>query len=769
MVNLLPGSITDPIVVELQAVSLENPGVYRALSYAWGSKTSGLRVITCNGHDFKVTANLFAALRRFRDVSESRKMWIDAICINQNSIPERTQQVGLMLWIYARAEEVLAWVGEDTADSDLEFTFRVANARYDYALGKRLIERPPGDIPLFLFSLDTESLQLVATVQKKFSWENRPHSAQTEEVSHLMDHPNILFIGTRKRNPGEQCLMVLPDFDASRVQLAAGQEFENFDEFLKEATKPAELELSEEEILKAFRGLLELSDRQYWKRAWIVQEIVASNTATIVCGKYEISFESFCAVYGYQRRLNLDIKNFVLDDVKWFDAAGSTALMKRLFQLADEQKIPLSLNSIRGAETLSSISYYRIKGLHQELNNMTLGELLAIFRKQMATDPRDHVFSFVGLVKSFSKIADEVAWCENAVDYSLGPRAVFLNAAKHIAEVYRQRRADERRSWSYHILDDFFTYGHTNYANLGLPTWVPNWTSEMKNDVVFDTRRIREIDTLIPYDGCVKGESLFLSGHIVDEVEFRAGPLGRDSELYREVELWTVMLQTNYGSKYGTDDARFEAFWRTVIADNPLGTKSPDDLTYHFKELDAVNSWVSHCRANYEKLRQIWSNRLKHRSCLGPLLSAVRDIDVNQDLPLEEKMEAVSYEFLQLAKDIGLPEDLVSDETHARTFFLDLLGQESDPRWESLAARSELSTRDFIVTKGDYFGLAPPGVELGDAVAILAGSAFPWYLRRRLGHFVLVGQAWIHGLMYKNDTYYRDGRFKDNVIPLELQ
>ena len=40
-------------------------------------------------------------------------VWIDAICVDQNKIPERNQQVQLMSEIYSNAGGVYVWLGED--------------------------------------------------------------------------------------------------------------------------------------------------------------------------------------------------------------------------------------------------------------------------------------------------------------------------------------------------------------------------------------------------------------------------------------------------------------------------------------------------------------------------------------------------------------------------------------------------------------------------------------------------------------------------------
>jgi hypothetical protein len=78
-----------------------------------------------------ITPNLYNALIRLRPVpgSKTRCLWIDAICINQNDVQERAQQVQIMDRIYASARHVIAWLGEsvDADEGAIEAIAKIAN------------------------------------------------------------------------------------------------------------------------------------------------------------------------------------------------------------------------------------------------------------------------------------------------------------------------------------------------------------------------------------------------------------------------------------------------------------------------------------------------------------------------------------------------------------------------------------------------------------------------------------------------------------------
>ncbi|KAI1204607.1 heterokaryon incompatibility protein-domain-containing protein [Annulohypoxylon truncatum] len=92
---------------------------YEALSYVWGDARTRTP-ITLNSRPFRVTTNLESALRALRLRDKERLVWIDALCINQTSTAERSQEVRRMSAIYSRAETVIVWLGrvKELSDAD---------------------------------------------------------------------------------------------------------------------------------------------------------------------------------------------------------------------------------------------------------------------------------------------------------------------------------------------------------------------------------------------------------------------------------------------------------------------------------------------------------------------------------------------------------------------------------------------------------------------------------------------------------------------------
>ena len=87
---------------------------YEALSYVWGCGDKVRALSTAHGN-VPITENLYVALLSLRDRSFPRIIWVDAVCINQDDIGERSRQVQYMAEIYAKASRVIVWLEQTSA------------------------------------------------------------------------------------------------------------------------------------------------------------------------------------------------------------------------------------------------------------------------------------------------------------------------------------------------------------------------------------------------------------------------------------------------------------------------------------------------------------------------------------------------------------------------------------------------------------------------------------------------------------------------------
>jgi hypothetical protein len=134
LLTILAGSDTGPIACSLNGHNIGTAPDYEALSYVWGDRCHPL-TITVNGKIFQVTRNLYAALRRLRLPDQNRRIWIDAICIDQQNTDERSHQVQRMAQIYSAAVQVVVWLGDKMEERKACIALRVAEAVADACEG----------------------------------------------------------------------------------------------------------------------------------------------------------------------------------------------------------------------------------------------------------------------------------------------------------------------------------------------------------------------------------------------------------------------------------------------------------------------------------------------------------------------------------------------------------------------------------------------------------------------------------------------------------
>jgi hypothetical protein len=111
---------TDTIICNLQPAVLPkdpNHGAlppydpdYEALSYVWGPEDDFGHQVTVNDVRVNVRVNLWDALRTLRLAESVRVLWIDALCINQDDVNEKNQQVGIMQDIYRKPRRCISWI-----------------------------------------------------------------------------------------------------------------------------------------------------------------------------------------------------------------------------------------------------------------------------------------------------------------------------------------------------------------------------------------------------------------------------------------------------------------------------------------------------------------------------------------------------------------------------------------------------------------------------------------------------------------------------------
>ncbi|KAK1968621.1 HET domain-containing protein [Colletotrichum sublineola] len=623
---LHPGSGEDPFEAQLQIISIENAPPYEALSYTWGTPTDEPRdYIWLQGFPLPVKPNLENALRSLRLPTQVRRLWIDALCIDQSNLDERSRRVQYMRLVYKHATRVIVWLGLKT--SGIQEAFLAAER-----LAKIREYTHPGPNAA---QLDSDTVQQLTS-------------------SMVDDLPDT-------------CMLHLD----------------------------------------------EVFERQYFKRCWCVQEVVASTWAIAKIEDLEMSF--------------FDLIASLITLARW---KGETSI-HRPYEL-------WNLILMRRQPTMS-LSRPEIEG--------SIGSFLSLLeltRTLQATDDRDKVFSLLGIcdeglnpVLALTKVFDNndsrrirlIRWgftrINNFVnglapDLNFGrPRALRPDYKRQTVLVYCDLARFLMRKQP-RILDVLDHVQHNEDPNLGeYPSWVPKWFDQ-RTCLVFKGaylagfcdghfRYFAELHDIPIRDDPVQPKILSLDGYHVDMVQKTSETFdfgwGSRATASAIVDAWGqlfgVPLAPRCGLKYRDGSLLDVAFCKAVLA-------------------GVLGSIIGHSHVLTQK-----------HGGLNPLF------DDRTRKPREEldgEVQDLAETFLTQMAEIGLPPTADEFGHPERKEKLQTFGA---------GARTYSNNRRVFATRDGRVGIGPKIMQPGDEVIVLFGGRMPFIARPRGDHRLLVGSCYL--------------------------
>lgn len=179
-------------------------------------------------------------------------------------------------------------------------------------------------------------------------------------------------------------------------------------------------------------ALLLLSRRPYWKRVWIIQEIVASRNVLVRCG-------SRCAMWE-------DVVKAVLS-IPTADGRSRLSVVSRVFpDLAGMANI-VSIDTLRGF-TQEAKSRSEYVGLLSAMHRSTTA---------LATIPSDKIYGLLAITKDGQDLIPHPSYTMSAEEVSRMTTAAIVVASADL---------------------DIICYAKASPQRL-LPSWVPDWTKEL--------------------------------------------------------------------------------------------------------------------------------------------------------------------------------------------------------------------------------------------------------------------------------------------------
>lgn len=421
-----------------------------------------------NGCLAEVTTNLEAALQVLSEGGEFKaglKLWVDALCINQDDFPERNREVKRMRDIYETAADLVIWLGD----------------------GKNWLgdQKQDGEAAV-------EYIQkLHSSFSSPLEFEKRQEEA-TQLMAALKAQPGFLGVGI-------------------------------------------------------WAALYSFLDRPYWNRCWILQELTfAQLTTPLLCGSLHTSWwELYSVLLLLQLCPAPELGNVLHND---FEALG-------------KPQGRLRMGWIMGR-------FFRLNGFSMdraEKKHFPVAQLMELARHADATDPRDKVYSLLGLMDPLLATAIDVN-CQLPVEQVFEDFTREVIKYSNSFEILRQGNGITRPLW---------------------PSWVPDFTrAEHKNAMESVLNAFNASGSQAPLFSFPEQHILRCEGVFVDVVDGLGCKIwDQDGFVDTKGGRWVeedgeVLEKPKNGIStkiaYGTPEESREALWRTLVGNQtPTGAPAP--------------------------------------------------------------------------------------------------------------------------------------------------------------------------------------------------
>jgi hypothetical protein len=374
LITLLPGRDTDHIECVLKRHTFHDSPKYEALSYEWGKAGRKPETIVLNGQQTKITHNLWLALGHLRQTSKRRVLWVDAPCIDQSNNEERSHQVSLMAIIYSGALRVISWLGlehEDIITKSMVFMlelFRSADEEslieQDWDIGSRE-ERWNENV-----SASDRRVQTQKTFSEKEIIEFIKHHRR------LTDEEIFQYIKFQQFARNRKPLLdadIHEQIEVQRERERNPTSHKKILSILKKRYYDGKRDMSEMKMLQYshkrsdWEDLARFWSVEYWKRLWIVQEVVLARDLRIQCGE---------------------------SSIEWFVMGKFLACLK--YTCDSDYRGPRYIPALRYTPA-AKLGYFRSETKQSWLRDLILSKSLATFRNAKCSDPRDKIYGLLGL------------------------------------------------------------------------------------------------------------------------------------------------------------------------------------------------------------------------------------------------------------------------------------------------------------------------------------------------------------------------------------
>ena len=389
-------------------------------------------------------------------------LWVDAICINQLDVKERSSQVAMMLDVYTKAEKVFAWLGDDdhcneTLDNCfhnivlyVSSTMNTAGQSVRVVFGGDPTE--PGGTTLRKLVDDAKARAMDEDLRTR---QHGPHHSSEER------HEPAPILDSREEN----------DELASML-----------------------LEIPIEQ-LEALRSVF---TKAWFRRLWVLQEIWAAKNAEAGFGDAIISWDLITLACRWV--------NFALDKLQGYRSSTAMTLLNEAKLSQIWQILVRTRNESEDTNFLQVISCSDVE-YEESLNALTLRQLLNLTTAFQCLDARDRFYALLSISADFRQTPDHLRpdYSKPAINVLCDYAAAMIDRSKSLDLLADIRQAPPssavsinadllRYSWQeaginidnpqdpdvfeawFHAMNERLSEEvERQHRNKLLPTWVPDW------------------------------------------------------------------------------------------------------------------------------------------------------------------------------------------------------------------------------------------------------------------------------------------------------
>ena len=411
---------------------------YEALSYAWGTDLPTETIIV-NGAAIRITKTLKDILTSLRSSTEPRRLWIDAICIDQRNECEKSSQVARMAQVYRQAAQVLAWVGGSEVDEVSETVDRLG----DFA-------------PEFGFKKDIDQLVQLTKQDNGFAIYGMS-DGNTDAIQRVRWGEDFLCVNE----------LPLEIYPLREVRQMASAVASSRSDFIGTASAPC---------------LLAVFASSWFTRVWIVQEAVSAERLVLCHGGQQIPWKRFATAVYLISLMEHESLSAIKSSEGYIQALDVVTLRfaRQLYghprtMEAGELEITGEPNTIASPRAghwtrlqFNSMLQHIQEGIPFRHEVMRTGDyspiatIMRSMRRRDCRDDRDRLFGALGIFPTDLQVKLQP-------DYSKSAKDVYVQWAREMLSVKRVDMLNDAGMYS--RIDQIY-----NPLDSGLlPSWVPEY------------------------------------------------------------------------------------------------------------------------------------------------------------------------------------------------------------------------------------------------------------------------------------------------------